>query len=168
MKRLKFSALLMIAGLSIAAAGSAALSSIAFDRSVSAGRVLVDTDENAAIQITNISNYSDLVETETNGEVSLNLNAALGANPNSGFNTDAVFSIGTSSNGVIRIKNNSDIPVTATLTAAGDQSIAMNPANGSDNTIDAGRAGDFYFSVNTGGKNTADLLNATLHIEGSR
>lgn len=168
MKRLKLSALLIIAGLSIAAVGSAALSSISFDRSVSAGRVLVDTDENAAIQITNISDYADLVETQTNGEVSLNLNAALGTNPNSGFNTDAVFSIGTSSNGVIKIKNNSDIPVTATLTNAGDQSITMNPVNGSGNTIDAGRSGDFYFTVNTGGKNAADLLNATLHIEGSR
>jgi hypothetical protein len=144
------------------------LSSISFDRSVSAGRVLVDTDENVAIQITNISNYSELVKSETNGEVSLNLNAALGTNPNGGFNTDAVFSIGTSSNGVIKIKNNSDIPVTATLVNNGDRSIAMSPVNGSGNTIDAGRSGDFYFTIDTNGKNAAELLNATLHIEGGR
>lgn len=57
MKRLKLSVLLIIIGLSIAVVGSAALSSISFDRSVSAGRVIVDTDENAAIQITNTMDW---------------------------------------------------------------------------------------------------------------
>lgn len=166
MKKLHLSVLLIIVGLGIAAVGSAALSAISFDRSVSAGKVLVDTDENVAIQITNISSYTELVKTEANREVSLNLNAALGSNPNGGFNTDALFSIGTATNGVIKIRNNSDIPVTATLINSADGAIMMSPVNGSSNSIDAGKAVDFYFTVNTTGKKAADLLNATLHIEG--
>lgn len=166
MKKLQFSFLLIIAGLIVAAVGSAALSAISLDRNISAGRVLVDTDENVAIQITNISTYTDLVKTETNGEVSLNLNAALG-NSNNGFNTEALFSIGTADNGVIRIRNNSDIPVTATLTDSSSGAITMIPVSGSGYTIEVGRATDFYFTVNTAGKRASELLNATLHIEGS-
>lgn len=163
MKRLKISALLIIAALSIAAVGSAALSSLNFDREVSAGQILVDTNENVAIQITNVSHYDDLVKTNPNGEVSLNLNAAINNNMNNGFNTDAQFSIGTSENGVIKIKNNSDISVNVNLTDA--DGISLSPVRGSGNTIGVGEAVDFYFTIDTNGKNAMDNLNAILHIE---
>lgn len=169
MKRFKFGFILIIASISIIAVGSAALSSILLERSVSAGQILVDTDQNAAVQIANISNYNGLVKTEANGEVSLNLNEAIGNNGGSGFNTDAVFTIGSPENGVIRIKNNSDIPVTVSLiNNESRNSITLNPAGISGNTIGVGQYGDFYFTIDTNGRNANDMLNAVLRIEGSQ
>lgn len=168
MKKFRLSALLIFAALSIAAAGSAALSSLSFDRSVSAGQILVDTDKNVAIQISNISNYEGLVKTGADGKVSLNLNEAISKSTGSGFNTDAVFSIGTPASGVVRITNNSDIPVTITMAndSNNNNAIALIPVNSSSNTITAGAAGDFYFTINTNGQDAAKSLNAVLHIEG--
>lgn len=169
MKRLKLSAVLIITALSIAAVGSAALSSVTFNRNVSAGQILVDTDENVAIQITNTSTkYPGLVKTGADGKVTINLNEAINNNVNSGFNTDALFSIGTPANGVIKIKNNSDIPVTVSMTndAGNINAISLIPANNSSNIISAGSAADFYFTINTSNQAAAKPLNAVLHIEG--
>lgn len=168
MTKLKLSALLVIAALSIAAVGSAALTNISFDRNVSAGTILVDTDENVAIQISNTSKYAGLVKTEADGKVSLNLSQAINSNVNSGFNTDAVFSIGTPTSGVIKIKNNSDIPVTVDMTNASSsgEAITLMPTNSSSNTIGVGAASDFYFTINTNGQDALKSLNAVLHVEG--
>lgn len=168
MKRFKLVALFIAAALSIAAVGSAALTSISFDRNVSAGQILVDTDQNVAIQITNTSRYTGLVKTETDGKVSINLNEAIGNNVNSGFNTDAEFSIGTPTSGVIKIKNNSDIPVSVSMTnaAGNNNAITMSPTNSSSSTIDAGASGDFYFTVNTNGQDALKTLDAVLHVQG--
>ena len=76
MKKLKLGLLLLVIALGVVAVGSAALSSVSLDRSVSAGQVLVDTDPNVAVQITNISGYPGLVKTEADGQVSLHLNEA--------------------------------------------------------------------------------------------
>lgn len=170
MKSFKIGVLFLVAAFSIAAAASAALSNLSFDRSVSAGRVMVDTDENVAVQITNMSNYSGLVKTDADGKASINLNEAISTSFGKGFNTSAEFHIGTSANGVIKIKNNSDIPVTVSMTdeSGSEGAISINPVAGSGFTIEVGQAGEYYFTVNTFGKGaSSDELKAVLHIEGN-
>lgn len=162
MKRFRISVLFVVAALSIAAVGSAALSTISLERTAS-GQVLVDTDENVAVQITNISNYTDLVKTQ-NGKVSVDLNAAINNNSSNGFNTDALFTIGTSENGVVKIKNNSDIPVTVTISDSSN-AVSLMPVNGSSNTIEVGRSGDFYFQINTNGQGASSILNAVIRVQ---
>jgi hypothetical protein len=164
-KKLKLSALFIVAALSIAAVGSAALTSLSFDRSVSAGQILVDTDPNVAIQVSNISNYTGLVKTDTDGKVSFDLNEAINNNRNSGFNTDAVFSIGTAATGAIKIKNNSDIPIAVSMTND-NNAISLIPANNSNATIGVGTSGDYFFTINTNGQDAMKTLNAVIHVEG--
>ncbi|MFU0827368.1 MAG: DUF2807 domain-containing protein [Lachnoclostridium sp.] len=167
MKKLKIGSLLILGALIITAAGSAALSSLSFDRTVQAGKILVDTDENVAIQITNTSNYPGLVKTDEDGKVSLNLNEAINNSSNSGFNTDAFFTIGSASDGVVKITNNSDIPVSVSMTNAGDNNaISLIPANNSNTTIDVGSSSEFYFTINTNGQKAAQSLSAVLHVDG--
>lgn len=165
MKRFKLSALFITAALSIAAVGSAAISTVNFDRNA-AGKILVDTDDNVAIQIMNISNYRGLVKTSDNGKASINLNEAINNSESSGFNTDAIFTVGTPTSGVIKIKNNSDIPVSVTMNNENNNGITLTPTNSSNATIGVGSASDFYFTINTNGKKAAETLNATVHIEG--
>jgi hypothetical protein len=167
MKRLKLGVLFLAAALSIAAVGSAALSSVSFDRNVSAGQILVDTDQNVAIQITNTSKYTGLVKTESDGKVSLNLNEAINNSTNSGFNTDALFSIGSAANGVIKIKNNSDMPVSVSMTnATGNNAISLSPTSSSSSTIGVGASGDYYFTIDTNGQDALKTLNAVLRVQG--
>lgn len=166
MKYFKLSALLIIAALSVAAVASAALNGISFDRNVSGGKVLVDTDSNVAVQFMNTSKYTDLVKTDSDGKVSLNLSQAIGNNVNTGFNTDAIFTIGSASTGVIKIKNNSDVPVGISLTSdPNNNALSINPVNGSNSTIGSGATSDFYFIINTNGQDAQKILNAVLHVE---
>lgn len=167
MRKIQLSALIILAGLSIAAVGSAALSSLTMDRSVSGGQILVDTDNNVAVQITNTSEYEGLVKTDTNGKVTFHLNEAINNNSENGFNTDALFNIGSNQNGVIKIRNNSDVPVSVTMSNTGSDSITMLPVDGSNTTIDVGTADSFYFTVNTEGQKAGKELSAVLHIEGN-
>lgn len=168
MKRLRISILLLVMALGITAIGSAALSSISFERSVSAGQVLVDTDPNVAVQITNISSYTNLVTLEADGKISLKLNEAIANATINGFNTDALFSIGTATSGVIKIKNNSDIPVTVTLTndSGNTGALTLLPANSASPLIAAGASRDFYFTLDTNGQDAVKSLNAILKVEG--
>lgn len=169
MKKFKLGVLFVIAALSIAAVGSAALSSVSFDRSVSAGKVLVDTDQNVAIQITGNSNYTGLVKSDADGKVYLNLNEAINNNTSGGFNTDAIFTIGTQSNGAIKIKNNSDLPVNVSMTNdPGNNAITLSPVNGTGSTIGAGATGDYYFTINTNGQDALKTLSAVLHVQGQK
>ncbi len=166
MRKFKLGALLLVASLSIAAVGSAAFSGVAFERTVSAGQVLVDTDANVAIQITNISNYANLVKTEADGKVSLNLNEAINTNKSGGFNTDAIFSIGTTNSGVVKIKNNSEVAVTVALAnQSSSNAITLNPTNSSSSTIGAGASADYYFTINTNGQDALTNLNAVLQVK---
>lgn len=169
MRKFKLSVVLLVLAMSVVAFGSAALSSIAFERDVTAGSVLVDTDPNVAIQITNNSSYSNLVVTEADGKISLKLNEAINNASINGFNTDALYSIGTYSSGVIKIKNNSDIPVTVTLTnAAGNPgALTLLPSNDPSPTIPVGGFRDFYFTLDTNGQDAVKVLDAILRIEGS-
>ncbi len=174
MRKFRFSVLLVAIALMIATVGSAAMSSISFDRNT-AGQVLVDTDPNVAVQITGIAaaTYPNLVKTEADGKVSINLNEAINNNTANGFNTDATFSIGTASSGVIKIKNNSDIPVTVTLTndAGNTGALTLVPVTGASATIAVGSSSNFYFTVNTNGQDvvspaTSKALGAILHVAG--
>lgn len=169
MKKLKLSVLLVVVAVAIAAVGSAALSSVSFDRSVKAGKILVDTDDNVAIQITNISKYQGLVKADSKGKVSININEAINSNSNtnSGFNTDAIFTIGSTSSGVIKIKNNSDAPVSVSIIneSGNNNAIALTPVNNGNNTINVGGSSDFYFTINTTGLEPSKTLNGVLHVE---
>ncbi|HWT75408.1 MAG TPA: hypothetical protein VN258_11935 [Mobilitalea sp.] len=168
MSKFKLSAVLIGAALCIAAVGSAALSGVSFDRNVNAGQVLVDTDKNVAIQISNISNYTDLVKTQSDGKVEFDLNQAINNDVNSGFNTDATFTIGSPTSGVVKIKNNSDIPVTVTMdnNLNNSNAISFIPVNSSNATIGVGSSSDFYFTVNTTDQDALKTLNAVIHVEG--
>lgn len=168
MRNLKVSILLIGVALSVAAVGSAALSSIAFDRSLSAGQVLADTDPNVAVQITNISPYSALMKTGTDGQVSFDLNAAVNNNLANGFNTDATYSIGTASSGVIKIKNNSDLPVTVTLAndAGNVNAVTLHATSATSPTIGSGASSDFYFTLDTNNQDAVKNLKAVLSIKG--
>lgn len=170
MSKYKVSILLVILAMGIAAFGSAALSSIAFDRNVSAGSVLVDTDPNVAIQITNNSIYPNLLTTASDGKVSLNLNEAINNASSSGFNTDATYSLGTFSSGVIKIKNNSDVAVTVSLVndVNNQGALVLLPSNDPSPTIPVGGFRDFYFTLNTNGQDAVKTLSAILHIEGNQ
>jgi hypothetical protein len=168
MMKFKLGAFLIFAALSVAAVGSAALSSISFDRSVTAGKILVDTDQNVAVQISNTSKYLGLVKTEADGKVSLNLSEAINNSVNSGFNTDAIFTIGTPTSGVIKIKNNSDIPITVSMTtdANNNNAVTLSPINSSSSNIAVGSSGDFYFAINTNGQDALKTMNAVLRVQG--
>ena len=166
MSRFKLSALLIITALGVTAAGSAALSSLSFDRSVT-GQIMVDTDANVAVQFTNTSNYSGLVTADAAGKVSINLDQAINNNVSSGYNTDADFSVGSPEKGVLKIKNNSDLPIKVSLSDALDNNaIALLPVNASSSTIGVGSSGDYYFTINTDGQTALKSLNAVLHVEG--
>lgn len=166
MKKIKLFLLLTIIAISIIGVGSAALSDVSFDRSVSGGKILVDSDPNVAIQITDLPKYEGLVEIGQNGAVSLNLNKGISSNSNLGFNSDAVFSVGSAESGAILIKNNSDIPIVVSLTNDSSQnSISINPVNGSDYRIGVGQAVQFYFTIDTTGYSALEHLNAVMHIE---
>ncbi len=168
MKKFRLGVLLLFAAFGIAAVGSAALSGVSLDRTASAGQILVDTDQNVAIQISNTSKYTGLVKTESDGKVTLNLNEAINNSASGGFNTDAVFSIGSPTNGVIKIKNNSDMPVNVTMAndVGNNNAITMSPANNSSSTIGIGSAADFYFTINTNGQDALKTLNAVLKVQG--
>ena len=168
MSKLKLGVLLILTALSIAAVGSAALSSVSFDRSVNSGQVMVDTDQNVAIQISNSSKYAGLVKTDTDGKVIFNLNEAINNNTSSGFNTDSVFTIGTLSSGAIKIKNNSDVAITLTMVndVNSNNALTLSPTNGSSSTIGAGASSDFYFTINTNGQDALKTMKAVLHVQG--
>lgn len=167
MRKLRLGALIILAGLSITAVASAALSSLSLDRNISAGKILVDTDDNVAVQISNISEYDGLVKIDSNGKVSLNLNEAINNNSANGFNTDALYSIGSNDEGIIKIRNNSDVPVSVTMNNTEGDAIAMLPVDGAGTIIDVGSAASFYFTVDTHGQKAGNVLNAVLHIEGN-
>lgn len=165
MKRMKLRVLFLVAAVSILAVGSAALATVNFERNADA-RILVDTDDNVAIQIINTSNYDRLVKTAPNGKVSFDLNEAINNKANNGFNPDAIFTVGSPTNGVIKIKNNSDIPVTVTMNSAGDNAISILPVNSSEATIGVGSSSDFYFTIDTNGRSALENLNSVVKIEG--
>lgn len=168
MNKFKFGILFLLVAVSIAAVGSAALSNVTFNRSVSAGQIMVDTDQNVAVQITNISKYNNLVKTDADGKVRFDLNEAINNNKSNGFNTDAIFSLGSTSSGVIKIKNNSDVPIAVTMVndANSGNSMTLSATNNAGNTIGIGASADFYFTINTSGQAANKTLNATLRVEG--
>ena len=167
MSKFKLGVLFIVTALMIAAVGSAALSYVSFDRSVNAGQVMVDTDQNVAVQITSASKYPGLVKTDPDGKVSLNLNDGINNNTNSGFNTDAVFTIGSSSNGAIKIKNNSDTSITVSMVndAGNNNTLSISPANGSNANIGPGASADFYFTINTNGQDALKSMKAVLRVQ---
>ncbi len=168
MNKFKFGVLFLLVAMSIAAVGSAALSNVTFNRNVNAGQVMVDTDQNVAVQITNISKYNNLVKTDATGKVSFDLNEAINNNKSNGFNTDAVFSVGNTSTGVIKIKNNSDVPIGVTMVndANSGNALTLVATNNAGNTIAIGASADFYFTINTSGQAANKTLGATLRVEG--
>lgn len=168
MRKIRISIAMIIMAISITAMGSAAISTLTFERSVAAGQILLDTDPNVAVQITNNSTYPNLVVTNPDGKISLNLNEAVNNASSSGFNTDATYSIGTFESGVVKIKNNSDIPVTVTLTNDANNlgALTLLPSNNASPTIEVGTSRNFYFVLNTTNQDAVKAINAVLKVEG--
>lgn len=168
MRKLRISIVMIIMALSIAAIGSAAISSLTFERSVAAGQILLDTDPNVAVQITNNSSYPNLVVTNPDGKISLNLNEAINNSSSGGFNTDATYSIGTFASGVVKIKNNSDVDIIVTLTndVGNLGALTLLPSNNASPTIAVGTSRDFYFVLDTTNQDAVKAINAVLKVEG--
>lgn len=146
MKKFKLSIFFVLAALCIAAVGSASLSSLSFNRKT-IGRVQIDTADDVAIQITaKDSNYKDIITTDEFGEISIDLSKAIDKNANRGFNTDATFGIGSLQNGIIMVKNNSDVSV---IVSNEGGSVNVLAANNTSNIISPGCASEFFFTVNT-------------------
>jgi hypothetical protein len=163
MKRFQLSFLFVLAALGIAAVGSASLSALSFSRRVD-GQVAIDTADDVAIQITaKDSAYKELIRTDENGKVSIDLNKAIDKNFSRGFNTDAVFGIGSLQSGVILIKNNSD---TAVVVESGkDSMVEILAANNTTEVIKPGEASEFSFLLNTKDLTQGKGINSTIQIK---
>jgi hypothetical protein len=163
MQKFKLSALFILAALSIAAVGSASLSSVFFARSV-IGKVLIDTADDVAIQIiAKDQGYKELIKTDEYGEISIDLSKAIDKNASRGFNTDAVFGIGSLQSGVIIIKNNSDVAVK--VDSCENNMVSLLAANNTTDIIKPGEASEFSFIVNTKDVKDGQVINSTIQIK---
>jgi len=163
MRKLKLSTLLILASIIIFSVGSAAMSTINFNRSINSGKILADTDPNVAVRIENISEYDNLLNFSDSGNVSLHLKEAISNESDVlGINPSSLFRIGSADNGVIRITNNSDISVMAVL----DDSIGIQMDTTSDTNliINPGSYTDFYFTISTYDIDIDTPMIATLHV----
>ncbi len=168
MKRMKMSALVLTLVLLVTATGAAALSSISFDRDVDAGLVLADTDENVAVQFTDLIEYDDFMVTAASGEVAFNLNAAINAagGTERGFNPDALFTIGDVDTGAFTITNNSDIPVVVSFSDDDSENTPLSLEAVEAYEIPVGETYGFYFDLETTELSDQDALGGTLSVRG--
>lgn len=154
---MKLSALFLVVALSVAAVGSAALTTIDFTRDAS-GQVLTDINGNAAVSFS--SPYANLlVDSDGDGEYSLDLNAAINDNSNLGYNTNATFTLGEGAEGAFQITNNSDINITVALEGNG-----ISLAAGSTTVVAPGETEVYNVALNTDGIAAGTDLVATLTI----
>jgi hypothetical protein len=172
MKAMKWQTLVIGAAIVVAAVGSSALTSIHVERTV-AGKVLADSDSHAAVQIKDLTGGPSFLDIDANGKYTFDLNDAINksgvkntTNTTSGFNPDALFYIGNDKGGAFEITNNTDVPVTLSLTNA-STAITVRAVSG-DTTIGAGASKAFYFVVNTASLGDGTALTGTLQIDGTK
>ncbi len=161
MKRIKVGLLLLIGMVMVFSIGSAALSAVSLDRSVSAGSVLMDTSENAALKFSALPGYAKALTMHQNGTVSVDLQQVLaaGTGDNHGFNSNAQFIIGSPGAEVFSIKNNTDIPVTIMLTHTSGGLTMLGNAS-----IDSGQTGYYYFKIETNGIPQNTSIAGTIEV----
>ncbi len=164
--RIKIGALLIAVALVALTYGSAAITSVTIDRTITA-TVKSDIDANVAVKFTALGTYSSLMSTDADGVVSFNLSKVLTpATPGSatGFNADAQFTIGKSSACVFQITNNSNLSITATMSGGGTNLVLKDSTGATSSTIAPGAAKSFYFEIDTTGKTAGSSINGTLQI----
>lgn len=153
-KALFFVVVVLVVSLSF---GAFALTSIVIDREVAAGTVLSDTDDNVVVKFTAGTNYANVLN-ETAGKVSFDLSELL-VSTAAGFNVEAQFQIGDSTNEVFSITNNSNVGVVVTL---------ANPSGGislvGTSIIASGVSQDYYFSIDTAGKTVSEAISGIIQV----
>ncbi len=161
--RIKIGALLIAVALLALTYGSAAMTSLTIDRTVTAGTVKTDTDANVVVKFAALGAYTSLMSTDADGVVSFDLGEAL-TNGATGFNADAQFAIGSTTAGVFQITNNSNISITVSLSGGGTGLVLKDLTGATSSTITSGSAQSFYFEINTAGMAAGSSLGGTLQI----
>ena len=160
--RIKIGAVIIIIALLAFTLGSAALTTVSIDRTVTAGTVKTDTDANVVVKFAAITPFETLMETDADGVVSFDLSKVLTA-PASGFNADAQFTIGSTAGGVFSITNNSNISIAISL-AGGTGLVLKDLTGATTSTINSGAAQSFYFEIDTTGMAAGNAIGGTLQI----
>ena len=161
MKSLKLALVLVAFALVIGIVGSAALTTVSIDRSVVAGTVQADNASGAPVVFTAGTNFTTTATTDaTSGVFSIDLGNAL-ASGVTGFNAEAIFTVGASGNDVFTITNNSEKSLAVALDGATGGLILVGDA-----TIAAGNVGHYYFRVDTTAVGVAkgDSIGGTLQV----
>lgn len=161
MKIIKVSIVLIVLALLIYALGSAALSSITLNRSVTAGNVLIDTDSNVTVKFTALNGFTSFMITDSAGKVSFDLRQALKNPIAGGYNTAAQFTIGKADAEVFSITNNSDAAVNVSLGSATGGLTMVGPAS-----LPSGVSGNYYFKIDTTGAPAGTAINGTVMVVG--
>ncbi len=165
-KRLKLTLLILGLIAVITATGAAALSSLSFDRTVTGGLVVSDFDPDVALRFVPVAGYEAVMTLDSRGEVSLNLDAYREAEEGStGFNTNALHTIGDQSLGVFELVNNSDLPVRVAFEDNGYQTLTLSPVTGGDEILYPGESGGFYFILDTTGIDQGTDVTGVLTVE---
>lgn len=165
--RRKLALALIMFALLTASYGAAALTSISMDRTVAAGTVLADTNTNVTVKFEALGTYATagIMTEDANGKVSFDLSKVLTA-PATGFNTEAAFTIGSTSAYVFKITNNSNIAAKVSLTGA-TGGLQLWDASGqvtTFTTINAGASASFYYKINSASIAKATAISGTLHV----
>ena len=160
--RIRIGVILIAAAVLVLSLGSAALTNVTIDRTVSAGTVKADTDANVVVKFASQGLYGSLMSADADGVVSFNLAAAL-TNGATGFNPDAQFTIGSAVTPVFQITNNSNISITVTLVSS--TGLALKDSTGAiSSDIASGAAQTFYFEIDTTDMTAADSIGGTIQI----
>jgi hypothetical protein len=170
---------LLLSGLALAlltvivsAIPTSALTAVTLTRPAQAE--VVSDNSTAAVHIECINNsgglnYSNVCDYGATGAVTLRLKNGIGGSA-TGFNPAASFTIGSTNQRVVKVTNNSMIPVKVWLDGSNSQ-LKMYDAGGTlrdSNTnaasISSGASQEFYFTVDTTSASSGQTLSATLHV----
>ena len=160
--KIKIGVALIVVALLALTLGSAALTTLTIDRTITAGTVKTDTDANVVVKFAALAPYTTLMSTDADGVVSFDLSKVLTA-PATGFNADAQFTIASASGGVFSITNNSNISITVSL-AGGTGLVLKDLTGATTSTITPGAAQSFYFEIDTTGMANGSAIGGTLQI----
>jgi len=145
--------------------GSAALTSVTIDRTITAGTVKSDIDKNVSVKFEALESYESMMRVNKKGVVSFDLSQAM-INGADGFNPDAQFTIGNAKAGVFQITNNSNISIKVSLKPGVHCGLVLKDSNGekTPTIIDSGKAQSFYFEIDSTGSFAGNTINGILLI----
>lgn len=176
-RSLLFLALLVAVAVGASGALAAtALTQLSLNRTVSA-QVIADGNAAAAVQITCIDNspnsgpnYTTVCQYDANGKVTLDLNRGLKPAGGTNYNPDAQFTLGSTTFRVVRVTNNTVIPIKVYLNDPTnkikmyDQGGALRNGSANADTVPVGSGREYYFTVDTGGSGSGSTLSASLVV----